>query len=329
MIIIVHGGAWAIPDALDAASVRGCECAVRAGFTALAAGRSALDAVEAAVRVLEDDPTFDAGHGSVLNAAGRVEMDALIMDGATLRSGAVACVTGVSNPVSLARMVMDKTKHALVCGEGANLFARQMGVPEVPAAELVTPGARAEWERFRDYGTAVDELFTHDTVGAVAMDNAGNVAAATSTGGITAKMVGRVGDSPLVGCGGIADNEVGGVSTTGHGESIMRTMLASQVLAELERGAGAAGEGGTESPTISAARAALERMRARTGGCGGLVALDAAGRPGAWHTTAKMAWACMRQAGEGDEVISGIRVDAAAVTALSALSRSAAGAAAR
>nr|XP_032817341.1 isoaspartyl peptidase/L-asparaginase-like isoform X2 [Petromyzon marinus] len=203
-VVVVHGGAWAIPDDLAEASVAGVKRAVvRAHELLSSGGGSALDAVEAAVKALEDDVAFDAGHGSVLTEAGEVEMDALMMDGRTLRLGSVSCVQGVANPVSLARAVMEKTEHAMLTAAGAARFAEAQGVARVPQHELVTEAARSEWERYRRYRHAVRALFSseraHDTVGAVALDARGDVACATSTGGITNKMPGRVGDSPIVG----------------------------------------------------------------------------------------------------------------------------------
>nr|XP_032817339.1 isoaspartyl peptidase/L-asparaginase-like isoform X1 [Petromyzon marinus]XP_032817340.1 isoaspartyl peptidase/L-asparaginase-like isoform X1 [Petromyzon marinus] len=287
-VVVVHGGAWAIPDDLAEASVAGVKRAVvRAHELLSSGGGSALDAVEAAVKALEDDVAFDAGHGSVLTEAGEVEMDALMMDGRTLRLGSVSCVQGVANPVSLARAVMEKTEHAMLTAAGAARFAEAQGVARVPQHELVTEAARSEWERYRRYRHAVRALFSseraHDTVGAVALDARGDVACATSTGGITNKMPGRVGDSPIVGCGGYADNAVGAVSTTGHGESIMKVTLARLILFHMEAG---------KSPDEATALA-LSHMRDRVGGHGGAVVL---GRDGCWGvrcSTERMAWAAV------------------------------------
>eukprot|EP00741_Cyanophora_paradoxa_P012482 tig00020610_g12061.t1 len=293
--IIVHGGAYAIPEEIADASVRGCEAAAKAGHQVLARGGSAMDAVEAAIRVLEDDPTFDAGTGSVLNEEGQVEMDAIVMDGATLKTGAVAAVQNIRNPVSLARQVMEQTRHCLLVGAGANKFAREMGVESVRPEELVTEAAQLEWKRFQEYRATVSTLFNRhelkrgstDTVGCVALDARGDIACGTSTGGITAKKAGRVGDSPLVGCGAYADNASGGVSCTGHGESIMKVTLARQVLHGVE--AGLAPE--------AAARKALEAMRARVDGCGGCIVLTPDGTLGHAFTTPRMAWAAVSAEG--------------------------------
>ena len=292
--IVVHGGAWAIPEPLTDASVAGCEAAARAGADVLRRGGSALAAVEAATRVLEDDPAFDAGHGAVLNELGEVELDAIVMDGADLRCGAVAAIGPVANPVSVARMVMERTPHCLLVGAGATRFAEQQGVPLLRSADLVTEEAQAQWREMAAFPTSVEQLFNtqhpraaSDTVGAVALDAAGHLAAATSTGGITFKRVGRVGDSPVVGAGCYADDLLGAVSCTGHGESIMRMTLARHALA-LMRDA---------SPDLACA-AALGDMHARVGGRGGTISIAPSGEVGVAFSTPRMAWACVRGGGE-------------------------------
>jgi L-asparaginase / beta-aspartyl-peptidase len=276
--LVVHGGAWAIPDGDVAAARAGAAAAAAAGYAVLAAGGSALDAVETAVRVLEDDPVFDAGTGSVLNAAGAVECDALLVDGDSLASGGVIGLDCTRHPITVARAVMTATPHALLAGDGAKAFARAHARPGdlCTAGDLVTPAARAEWAARASYGAVVDAAFRnpsgavgssgsaaggsassasaathaaapsshgHDTVGAVALDAAGRIAAGTSTGGITFKLPGRVGDSPLVGCGAYADSGVGGCSTTGHGESIMKVLLAHTAVAGLAGGGSGSGDG--------------------------------------------------------------------------------------
>jgi len=228
-------------------------------------------------------------------------MDAIIMDGKTLKSGAVAGVQCIKNPVSLARKVMDVTPHSLLVGAGANKFAEKMGIKRVRMEDLVTPAAVHELATYKQYNLTVSELFNrpeaatkgnahplvsalsgHDTVGAVALDSLGNMAAATSTGGITAKMAGRVGDSPLIGCGAYADNLVGGVSCTGHGESIMKVTLARSVNNLMEM---------CGLPAREAAEAALDRMRTRVGGCGGCIVITPSGSVAHAFTTPRMAWA--------------------------------------
>ncbi|XP_034041413.1 isoaspartyl peptidase/L-asparaginase [Thalassophryne amazonica] len=189
---------------------------------------------------MEDNAVFNAGCGAALNTAGEVELDAIIMDGRTLGAGAVASVKNIANPVSLARTVMEKTDHVILTGKGANLFAESIGVATEPTDKLVSELQMKQWKKHKNYAAGVVENFNskwaHDTVGAVAVDCAGNVACATSTGGIHQKMTGRVGDSPIIGCGGYADNFRGAVSCTGHGESILKVTLASRILSHMDRG---------------------------------------------------------------------------------------------
>lgn len=282
-VIVVHGGAWDIPDRLVDANLKGVEKATKAGWKVLEEGGSALDAVVAAVNVLEDDPTFDAGIGSVLTEDGTVEMDALIMDGSTLGAGAVAGVRDVRYPIRLARKVMEETPHVMMIGEGANRVATEHGLERITQDELVTDEAKLEfkeWSKKAEFGSS----FGHDTVGAIALDAEGNIAAATSTGGVTGKRVGRIGDVPLIGSGGYADSRVGGVSTTGHGESIMKVNLARLVLNYVEAGMG----------IQEAADKALGYMSVRVNGNGGLIALDSEGNIGASFTTKRMVWAYIK-----------------------------------
>jgi L-asparaginase / beta-aspartyl-peptidase len=305
--IAVHGGAWNIPDKLKEASVAGVAEAARAGWACLSSGGSSLDAVEAAVRVLEADPAFDAGRGAVLNAAGQVELDAVIMDGRNLAAGAVAAIGPVLHPVSVARLVMERTPHVLLVGPGATAFAMEQGFELLPVEALVTEEALAEYVQMAAYDTAVAQNFNrhelrqppprpkathpgHDTVGAVAIDAHGNVAAATSTGGITFKRVGRVGDSPIIGSGCLADNASGAISITGHGESIMRYTLASRVLQHVEFGA---------MVPEAACAAGLRGMFERVGGCGGIICVDRHGRLGLAFTTPRMAWAIRHATSDG------------------------------
>ncbi|XP_036978524.1 isoaspartyl peptidase/L-asparaginase isoform X1 [Acanthopagrus latus] len=288
-VVVVHGGAWAIPDQLAEASVDGVKAAACEGSSVLKRGGSALDAVEAAVRALEDNPVFNAGHGATLNADGEVELDAIIMDGRTLASGAVSSVKNIANPVSLARAVMEKTAHVMLTSRGANLFAESIGVVAVPPDALLTEYERKEWEKHKTYVTGVDEDFNtqwaHDTVGAVAVDTAGNVACATSTGGIRNKMVGRVGDSPVIGAGGYADNLSGAVSCTGHGESILKVTLARLILSHVEQGKSVA-----DSSQLS-----LRYMADRVRGAGGSIVVSPSGQWAATFTTDRMAWAAVDQ----------------------------------
>lgn len=289
-VVIVHGGAWSMPDNLVQAARDGTKAAARAGYEVLEKGGCALDAVQAAVRVLEDDPTFDAGTGSVLTSNGDVEMDAVMMDGKKLNSGAVACVHNIKNPIDLARLVLEKTDHCLLVGLGANQFAEEMGIPKVPRESLVSEEAIREHDCYTAYGSTVDHLFKkrgpeHDTVGAVALDSEGNVAYGTSTGGISFKRPGRVGDSPIIGSGGYADNEVGGVSCTGHGESISKVVLAYQIISMMRQGISAQ----------KAADTALENMAQRVHGYGGVIVLSNNGDCVSSFTTDRMSWAYVKK----------------------------------
>ena len=282
-VIIVHGGAWGIPDRLVDANLNGVEESVKAGWKVLEAGGSALDAVVAAVNVLEDNPSFDAGIGSVLTEDRTVEMDALIMDGSNLDAGAVAGLKDVRYPIRLARKVMKETPHVMIIGEGANRLADEFGLERITQEELVTEEARLEFEEWSEKAEYGDS-FGHDTVGSVALDLDGNIAAATSTGGVTGKKVGRVGDVPLIGSGGYADNRVGGVSTTGHGEAIMRVNLAKLVLTYMEMG----------MHIQEASEKALGYMALRVNGSGGLIGLDADGNMGHAFNTKRMVWASIK-----------------------------------
>ncbi len=286
--IVVHGGAGNLgPDdpassGGDAPRLVGVRLAARAGWEVLSAGGSALDAVEAAVRVLEDDPTYNAATGACLNAAGEVELDASIMDGAALRCGAVAVVTDVKNPVTLARRVMERSEHVFLVGAGASAFARQVGIPRHENALLVTPEQRLRWERLRGGAPT-----GHGTVGAVARDAAGHLAAATSTGGTALKLPGRVGDTPIIGCGTYADDVLAAVSCTGHGERIIQVGLA-RLCADL------VGSGRTP---LEAAREAVRRLGSRVGGEGGLIVVGPRGEVGFAHNTPVMSRAWTRPDG--------------------------------
>ena len=280
--LIVHGGAWDIPDEQVEAHIAGCRQAAELGWKLLRDGASALDAVEAAVRVMEDDPIFDAGRGSNLNAAGQVEMDALIMDGATLNAGAVAAVQRVANPISLARMVMEQSEHVLLVADGAEQFAREHGVLICPPQDLLVGRELERWKELQaDPTWRTPNAFrpARDTVGAVARDTRGNIAAATSTGGTSKKLPGRVGDSPLVGCGAYADNLMAGVSATGWGESLMKVVFSKLVCDQV-------GQGLTAQQAIEAG---VRVLAERVGGLGGGIVVDRAGQIGFACNTPRMA----------------------------------------
>lgn len=281
--IIVHGGAgsWDLTSTRLAEAQQACAEAAAAGQRILLDGGSALDAVEAAVRILEDCPILDAGRGSYLNADGEVEMDALIMDGRTLQLGAVAAVQRVRNPISLARQVMESSDHNFFVGKGAEEFADRINFPRCSVEELLV---EEEIERLHGHedGQLVDMAANAgplgDTVGAVAYDQHGNLAVATSTGGTRNKLPGRVGDSPLVGSGGYADNWTAAASATGHGEDLMRIVITKQVCDFVAQGLTAQ----------SACEAAIRLLEERTQGEGGLIAIDARGGIGFAYNTAAM-----------------------------------------
>jgi beta-aspartyl-peptidase (threonine type) len=273
--LIVHGGAGADPVEGREEMRAGVREATLAGWHVLAQAGRALDAVEAAVRVLEDHPRFNAGHGSVLTAAGTVEMDASIMEGDRLGCGAVAAVSRVANPITLARRVMDDGKHVLLVADGAHAFARSLGLPECDPTSLVTERQRA---RLAAHGGG--------TVGAVALDRHGTVAAATSTGGMVGKRPGRVGDSALIGCGTYADSTLGGVSCTGSGEAIIRVVLARRTLDFLKE---------ADDPHY-AAKVSVDLLVEEGRGDGGLILVDWRGRVGYAQSTPLMPVAWMSPA---------------------------------
>ncbi len=280
--LIVHGGAWNIPDVAVEDCREGCRRALQAGWSVLARGGAAIDAVEAAIIVLEDDPTFDAGIGSHLNLDGRVELDAIVMDGATLKAGAVAAVQRIRNPIRLARKVMEESEHMMLVAAGAEEFAEEHGLPLCDPEELVLDRERMAWGRCREDKHAAEHHVDHamGTVGAVAMDSQGRLIAGTSTGGTCCKHAGRVGDSPLIGCGCYVDAEAGGVSCTGLGEAIMRVVMAKTAVEFLRAG---------QTPD-AAAKAAAKILHQRGRGTGGLILLDRNGKPGFAFNTPRMAF---------------------------------------
>ena len=243
----------------------GCREAALAGWSILQQNGSSLAAAEAAVTALENNPLFNAGTGSALNSLGQIEMDAAIMEGSTLRAGAVGAVRGIKNPIQLARLIMEDGRHIMLAGEGALLFARQIGFPECSPESLIVEREKKRWEE------------KHGTVGAVALDAHGELVAATSTGGIFNKLPGRIGDSPVIGCGTYA-NEFGGVSCTGHGEAIMRVLMAKCGLDFLESGV---------DPQAAAARA-VALLAEKTQSTAGLIMIDSQGRIGYARNTERM-----------------------------------------
>ncbi len=328
-ILLVHGGAWAMPDEVVGAHERGVEAALEAGWTVLARGGAAVEAVEAAVSVMEDDDTFDAGRGAFLTRDGRVQLDALLMNGADLRAGGVACVERLRNPIQAARLVLQESPHVYFVGSGAEQFARERGMPLIRNGDLIVDRERERLAAFlaaeaagapdttfsgvpaefageaatagepRD-GAANDAaadseaaeglpqelrlddptLHSHDTVGAVALDSEGNLAAGTSTGGTLGKAPGRVGDSSLIGCGCYADNGSAAVSLTGWGEPIMKLVLGKWACDRVSAGRG---------PEEAAAEA-IAYLNRRLEGHGGMILLGPDGRIGLAHNTPRMAW---------------------------------------
>ncbi len=333
-ILLIHGGAWAMPDDAVASHERGIASALAAGWSALSRGSTAVDAVEAAVTIMEDDDTFDAGRGSFLTRDGRVQLDALLMNGADLRTGGVACVERLRNPIQAARLVLEKSPHVYFVGAGAERFATQHGMRLIDNTELIVPRERNRLMAFQqaeaagapdttfsgspesvispeakrsgeitafaldpateqraletEVEAALPEEFritdptlhSHDTVGAVALDQYGNLAAGTSTGGTLSKAPGRVGDSSLIGCGCYADNLSAAVSLTGWGEPIMKLVLGKWAVDRVASGA---------SPQ-AAASAAIDYLFTRLGGHGGIILLGPDGQIGIAHNTPRMAW---------------------------------------
>jgi beta-aspartyl-peptidase (threonine type) len=315
--LLVHGGAWAIPAEAAADHLAGVRNALESGYALLSRGASALDAVEAAVTVLEDDPAFDAGRGSFLTSDGRVQLDALLMDGGRMKAGGVACVERLRNPIQAARLVLEKSPHVYFVGDGAEQFAHAHGMALIDNSELVLDRERERLAqaKLREAAGLADESFSgpeaalhpvhhddkspetafpaskdrsqnsakpdcpsgqdsakdHDTVGAVALDSRGNLAAATSTGGTLNKTPGRVGDSSLIGCGCYADNLSAAVSLTGWGEPIMKLVLGKWATDRVASGI---------APDL-AAREAIAYLFSRLGGHG---------RFGLAHNTPAMAW---------------------------------------
>lgn len=315
LALIVHGGAGAMAPERYAAAREGCRDAALAGWRVLLAGGDATEAVQAAIMALEDNPGFNAGTGAVLTTDGRAQLDAGIMDGDTLAVGAVAGVERIKNPIALARLVLD-SPHVLLMGVGAEQFAVESRMPLCEPSALITDTQYTRWKRGYGEGDSVNvgslvsftpesayetngngvhpaaevdgdpvhsDAHKHGTVGAVAVDANGRVAAGASTGGIAAKYPGRIGDTPIVGAGFCAENGIGGVSSTGHGEDFIRLTLARRALDYIAGGMSAQ----------AAASAAIRLLGERVRGEGGLILLDGEGRVGYARNTTTMAHAFM------------------------------------
>jgi beta-aspartyl-peptidase (threonine type) len=279
LAIAIHGGAGVVDRAQmaperEVSYLAGLSAALDAGYAILERGGASLDAVAEAVRLLEDDPQFNAGRGAVLTHDGEAELDASIMDGVGPRAGAVAGLRHVKNPIGLARLVMDKSPYVMLIGEGAEKFAREQGLDLVPNTHFRTPYREQELRRAIDAerrgrkGAQAPGTIT-GTVGAVALDRAGNLAAATSTGGTTNKRYGRVGDSPIIGAGTYANNESCAISATGSGEFFIRSVVAYDIHALIQY---------KHLCLEDAAREVVQVKLKRAGGDGGIIAIDRTGQ---------------------------------------------------
>ena len=300
--IMVHGGAGALDNVKDQKTAVRYLDSIRSvlehGREILALGGSALQCVEACASLLEDDPVFNAGCGSVLNEQGRVEMDAAIMDGRDLSAGAVACIENIANPVQLARLVMTESEHVMLISDGAMRFADHCGMETVPDDYFYTPDRIMQLKEARLKGKIVldhdDELDNgedqkYGTIGAVACDQHGNLAAATSTGGIVNKRLGRVGDSPIVGAGVYADNETCAVSATGYGEDFMRTVIA-KTISDFIYMKGLDAEKATAE--------GINYLKRKVSGRGGVIVIDKQGKCSSGFTTKKMIHGWIEHGGE-------------------------------
>jgi beta-aspartyl-peptidase (threonine type) len=271
--LVIHGGAGTIErskmtPAMDVAIRAALDRALGAGSRVLASGGIALDAVEATVRVLEDDPNFNAGRGAVFTYEGTHELDASIMDGRTRAAGAVAAVTTTKNPITLARKVMEKSPHVFLAGEGASSFAKDEGIEQVPNSYFSTPERRRQLDEMKSNNlSALEVEYKYGTVGAVALDASGHVAAATSTGGMTGKRWGRIGDSPMIGAGTYADDRGCAVSATGSGEYFIRVGAAHEICARIRL------KGEAPQAAADAVLSEIEEL----GGTGGVIVLTPKG----------------------------------------------------
>jgi beta-aspartyl-peptidase (threonine type) len=290
--ILIHGGAGDVAANVLDEHIQGCRVAAAEAARVLQGGGSALNAAQRAVEVLEDDPHFNAGTGSCLNVEGRIELDAAIMEGTLLRAGAVGALPPFQHPIAIARMILNEGGHVMFAGEGAERFALARGFARASDDALITDLARERWELVQQGGPAGS--FSGGTVGAVARDRHGTVVAATSTGGQINKAPGRIGDTPILGAGTYADDEAGACSNTGNGEAVMRLCLAKTACEWMRAG----------MHPVDAARAAVRMMLARTGGTGGIILVDRAGRLGLARTSRTMTWAAASE-GWGDILAGG------------------------
>jgi beta-aspartyl-peptidase (threonine type) len=289
-LVIVHGGAGNVSPDKRADHTEGCRRAAAAGLDVLLQGGGCVEAAQRAVEMMEDDAQFNAGVGGSLNCDGGLELDASIMEGTTLRAGGVACLPPFSNPIRVARRVLEHGRHVLYAGAGAARFAEQQGFEPAPLESMRTEVALARLENYREGD--VDEGWAGGTVGAVALDDGGHLAAATSTGGTVGKELGRVGDTPIIGAGTYADGSGGAGSATGIGETILRDGLTHNAVHLMRAGV----------PAPEAARAALAAFEGRVNGKGGLIVIDRSGAAGLAWNTQTMTHAIARK---GDELRAG------------------------
>jgi len=285
--VLVHGGAGDVPDESLAGHIDGASIAASRAAAVLRAGGSGLDAAQQAVEALEDDSRFNAGTGACLNAAGKLELDAAIMEGEDLRAGAVCVLPAFRHPIAVARAVLDARQHVLYAGPGAQAFAEANGFRAANEQEMITEASKDRLVRLRE--GKVDANWAGGTVGVVVRDARGTVVAATSTGGKVGKAPGRVGDSPLLGAGTYADNAAGACSNTGDGEAFMRVCLAKTAIEWLRTGM---------NPD-DAARAAIHYVLERAGGTGGMILIDRLGRLGWARSTRTMTWAAASEGWDG------------------------------
>ena len=307
--IVVHGGAGDVAPATIEARTAACKRAAAEGAKLLAEGGTALNAVQRAVELLEDDPLFNAGTGACLTSDGTIELDASIMEGSRLLAGGVCAMPAFKNPITIARAVLDAGGHILYAGAGAEKFALATGFVRAKDDDMITPAARAIYERVRAEDPEAAYAQTHNwagggsggghegcshgTGGAVARDTNGTVAAATSTGGRMYKRPGRVGDTPILGAGTYADDSAGACSNTGDGEAVLRVCLAKTACEWMRQG----------MHPEDAARAAVQLLADRTEGLGGIILIDRSGRMGLARTTTSMLWGAM--ASEWDTPLAG------------------------
>ncbi len=283
-VVVVHDGAGAVPLAAREAHAEGCRISAEAGLLVLLSGGSALDAVVAAAVVLEDDPRFNAGTGGCLTETGTLELDASLMEGERMRGGAVCALPPFENPIRVARAVLEEGRHLLYAARGAADFARAHGFAPADPASMITEAARARLAEV--LAGKASGGWAGGTIGAIACDARGSVAAATSTGGMVGKRAGRVGDTPILGAGTYAEDPVGAASATGDGEAAIRVGLTRTAIESLRAGRSAE----------AAATEAIERLARRTGGTGGIIVVDASGEVGLAHNTETMSHAIARPA---------------------------------